>query len=173
MYSLSVFTALPCNQGSFALRIIMHNNFEVEQGHHPDIPEEYRVQSKAKIYQNLSQTYFLPDKDSRGLSKLYLARVHRNMVFRVNRQVLLQYECGLQQDETLKTSFLNLGLLMSRMNLLLQQLAQPQLGFDQNTLPDENWLLRICRFIDRTNILGAFRRGVRDAIDPLIPASEM
>jgi hypothetical protein len=73
----------------------------------------------------------------------------------------------------LKSSFINVGLLVRRLDVLLQQTGRLPLGFEQTALPDEDWLLRLVRFIDRTNILGAYRRAVRNSQPPDIPASQM
>ena len=70
-----------------------------------DEPVELRELSKSKIYSQLASQWFLPQKESRGVTRAYLVQVHRGDVFRVQRQVILDYECRLTAAEIKKSSF--------------------------------------------------------------------
>jgi hypothetical protein len=51
---------------------------------------------------------------------------------------------------------INNSLLVKKLNILLRERGQPQLGFTEFDLPEQNWLYKVARFIDRTNLLEFF-----------------
>ena len=136
-------------------------------------PAEIRGLSKCKLYKLLSNTYMLPCKESRGVTREYLVEVYRNTVFRVNRNEIQQFEANLMLDEQLKNSFFNLGVVMDRLALLMNILHFLPLGFNDHVKPDEAWISRVARFVDPFNILRVFRRRVRNAARPAITAARV
>ena len=63
-----------------------------------------------------------------------------------------------------------LSIIVERLNMLLQQIALPQLGFAEGIYPEESWVMRVVRYIDRVNLLGCYVRGIRNVVEPNIPA---
>jgi hypothetical protein len=151
----------------------MYNQFEDQDERNAFLPPEFRNQTKAQIYSTLNNQYLLPAKDSRGVSKRYLARVHSNEVFRVGKIAILQFEATLVPEDVQKHNFLNVSIMVARLNQLLQLLHLPQLGFDAGNYPDEEWVLRIIRYIDGYNILGFYKRAIRNFQRPNILAAEV
>lgn len=138
-----------------------------------ELPPEVRNQSKSQLYSATAFTFFLPSKHSRATSKLYLHRVQTNQVFRVTRQAILEFESRLQPDECVRVSFLNIPMVVARLNRLLVQLGLPDLSFTATTMPDDDWVFRVVRFVDQNNLLGCFKRAVRNAQPPNIMAATM
>jgi hypothetical protein len=141
----------------------MLNTIEEEANNEP---VEFRGQSKAKIYQILAVTYFLPDKESRCVTRQYLAAVHRGEVYRLERVELLNFEVQLSFEEKRKASFFHLGLLRQKADVLLGQLGMLPFGFPPNTMADEVWFGRVLRLIDPYNVCGGYRQKVRGAVPP-------
>ena len=51
---------------------------------------------------------------------------------------------------------INNSLLVKKLNILLKDRGQPTLGFGEFDLPEQNWLYRVARYIDKTNLLEFF-----------------
>lgn len=145
----------------------------IDQEGRQNEPHELRQLTKSQIFKNLSLDYFLPQKESRAVSRTYLSRVHQNQVYRIERVALLQFEAILQEDELARAANQNVTILIERADSLLRQLGQRELGFLPGTYPDEGWLYRIIRFIDPSNLLCIFRRAVRNTVPPAIIASRV
>ena len=131
-----------------------------------DEPVELRELSKSKIYSQLASQWFLPQKESRGVTRAYLVQVHRGDVFRVQRQVILEYECRLTAAETRKSSFYSVALLYDRLEAYLVEMQQRQLGFSLTNLPEEDWFSRILRYVDPHNVLEGFAQRVSGSPTP-------
>lgn len=131
-----------------------------------DEPMELRELSKSKIYSQLSGQWFLPQKDSRGVTRAYLVQVYRGQVFRVQRQVILEYESRLTALETRKSAFYSVALLYDRLEAYLQEMQQRPLGFSLTNLPEEEWFSRILRYVDPRNVLEGFSSRVAGAPVP-------
>lgn len=78
---------------------------EYDQDNEDDVPEIFRGMSKNKIHDNLSRIYVLPEKSSRCNSKLYYYNVHRDFVFRITKEELLNFEATLSAEELVKAPF--------------------------------------------------------------------
>ena len=138
-----------------------------------ELSPEVRNQSKSQLYSVNAFTFFLPSKHSRATSKLYLYRVQTNQVFRVMRQQILEFESRLQPDECVRVSFMNIPMVVARLNRLLVQQGLQELSFTATTMPDDDWVFRVVRFVDQSNVLGCFKRGVRNSQPPNVLAATM
>jgi hypothetical protein len=148
----------------------MHN--EIFDGNEQE-PNHVRGLSKNAIYKMLLTRWFLPDKNARGVTRSYLINVDQAQVFRIERQTILEWEARLTADEMIKASFLSLPTCVEKINHHLQQLQHRTLGFTRLNYPDESWLLRIIRYVDPFNLVGAFRRRIQGAPCPNTPAGRM
>lgn len=142
----------------------MFNDFNEQEDE--NAPEPFRGLTKKKIYDLLARELVLPSKDSRCITKNYLYRIHNREVFCITKEVLLGFEAALHIDDFIKTSFYNVGYLIQRLDILLEQTGRPRLGFSSMTQPDDKWFCRILRYLDQANILGAFKGRVRNAVIP-------
>ena len=117
--------------------------------------------SKNQLYDRLLATHFLPPFLSRGVTRDYLLKVLSNEVFSVTHNIIKHFEVDLDKSHTNKTFTPNNSFVVKKLNILLEQKGQRQLGFDQNEVPESSWLYRVARFIDQTNLLEIFERAVR------------
>lgn len=146
---------------------------QIQDNPRADEPEATRSLSKAQLFKTLSSEYFLPDKESRAMSRAYLVQVFENRVYRVHRHTILQFEAELQIDEVTRSTAHNITIVIERTNILLQQLGLNELGFRPSAFPDEGWLMRIVRHLDPTNLLNIFFRPVRGAVAPNVLAARV
>ena len=150
----------------------MFNEFEYEGD--MNIPNDpFQGLTKSKIYEIVSRDFVLPAKESRSISREYLIKVHQASIFRIRREQLLNFEATLSVEEQKKAPFFNVGYLLSRLNVLLQQQGMAPLGFTNNSQPDEPWFTRILRYLDRYNVLNGFKVKIRGSEPPLCLAGRM
>lgn len=123
--------------------------------------------SKKALYLELASKYFLPPKDSKGVSVKYLKKVQAGLVFRVETMELNKFLAGLVLSQTVKTPFTSKFLAYSKIDRLLLESGRPGLGFEQGIMPDGEWLYRVARFVDRGNLAEIFESPV-----PLYPQLE-
>ena len=79
----------------------------------------------------------LPDLDARCCTRAYPVRLHLEEVYSVCREELLTFEARLQPDESLKSPFLNVGQLATRLDQLLTHKGKLRFGFPAGTLVDD------------------------------------
>ena len=129
-------------------------------------PEVLRKLSKHAIYKLLSATYILPDENCRAVNRRYLVRVYSHEVFRLPRLTLLEFESRLTLEEQIRSSCQSVANLVEKVDRILADNDQPRLGFEGNTLPDEQWIFRLIRYVDPFNTTGTFKRRVAGAPRP-------
>jgi len=106
----------------------------------PEEPAETAGLSKNQLYDRVVATYFLPPFLSRGVTRDYLLRVLNNQVFRVTHNAIKHFEVDLEKAQTTKTSSPNNSLIVKKLNRLLEETGQRQLGFDEYEVPESAWL---------------------------------
>ena len=92
---------------------------------------------KKTIYENLIALYSLPPYMSRGINREYLLKVHKGLVFRVTHSELRHFEVDLTPAQFKKYGVINNGLLVKKLNILLESRGQPALGFTHFEPPDQ------------------------------------
>ena len=140
-------------------------------GAHQNEGPETRDLSKDKLYDRLSEQWLVPPINSKGVSRSWLLRVWNGEVFRVANREFKLFEAEITANHMKRNGFTNLLHLMLRMNQLLNSRQQLPLGFNEFCVPDEKWLAKIARFIDRTNVLEFFQVPVEQitALRPTMP----
>jgi hypothetical protein len=136
-------------------------------------PPEMRVLSKKKIHERLAIEYFLPPMNSRGANRSYLVGVFTGDHFRVRTTDIKHFEAELTPAQKKKAPVLFCSTLVSKLNHLLQETNRPPLGFDVGMVPEEEWLVSITRYVDRTNILDVFLQPVPGAQPPVCVSQRM
>ena len=116
--------------------------------------------SKKALHKMLDLIYFMPPLIAKGTTRDYLLKVHRAQVFRVHLLELRQFEVRLTPEMNKRVGLMNNCFLARKANVLLRSKNLPELGCDEFDPPDENWLYRVVRFIDPSNILGFFEAAV-------------
>ena len=116
---------------------------------------------KKELYDMLSTVWHLPSYSSKGVTRDYLLRVHRDQVFRVNFNELKRFEVELAKDMLKKIGTINNALLVRKLNILLVAQERRELGFTEYEIPESTWFHKIARYIDQTNLLEIFERLAR------------
>lgn len=127
----------------------------------PDEPLETRNLEKRELFDMVAAIWFVPPYLSKGVTRDYLISVHRGQVFRVNANELKRFEVELTRETQKKVGTINNALLVKKLNILLTEKGEPNLGFNEFEIPESSWLYRVARFIDQTNLLEIFERAVR------------
>ena len=114
---------------------------------------------KNELFELVTKEYMLPPINSKGITREYLLQVREGDVFRVTHRDHKEFEYTLDKDQQKKVGVVNNALLVRKLNLLLKQHGEKELGFTEFNLPDQNWLYKVARYIDRTNMLEFFERA--------------
>lgn len=132
----------------------------------PDEPEAIRHLKKKALYKQLSEQWLLPDENSKGVNRAYLVAVYNARVFRASLLDYKRFEIELTPRQLKKTPFLNTADAYVKMERLLAELALPGLGFEIGAFPEDNWLYKIIRYVDRNNATGVYLEPIRNARVP-------
>ena len=111
---------------------------------------------KHELYEIVSANYMVPPVNSKGITREYLLKVRSGEVFRVENMEHKQFEFNLNKSHQKKVGIINNCLLVKKLNILLRERRQPEIGFTEFDLPEQSWLYKVARFIDRTNLLEFF-----------------
>ena len=111
---------------------------------------------KHELYELVSSTYMLPPLNSKGLTRDYLLQVKHAEVFRVTNDEYKHFEYRLAKSMTKKVGIINNALLVRKLNLLLRDRGEMELGYTEYDLPEQNWLYKAARYIDKSNLLEFF-----------------
>ena len=114
---------------------------------------------KNELYELVSKDYMLPPVNSKGITREYLLQVKEGDVFRVTHRDHKDFEFTLEKDQQKKVGVVNNALLVRKLNLLLTLHGEKGLGFSEYNLPEQNWLYKVARYIDRTNMLEFFEKA--------------
>ena len=128
-----------------------------------DEPAAIRNLTKNQLYLLLSETYLLPGIESKGLNRTYLVGVFTDQHFRLNLLEYKRFEAELTSAQQKKTNLVNLAYILRKLNALLAEQGRRPLGFPDFIIPEESWLTKVARFVDRKNVMEFFQA----AIDPM------
>ena len=112
--------------------------------------------TKKEVFEIVNEDYMVAPVDSKGMTREYLLKVKDGEVFRIKNAEYKLFEFGLEKSHSKKVGIINNSLLVRKLNLLLLERGEKELGFTEFDLPNEAWLYKVARFIDRTNILEFF-----------------
>lgn len=121
-----------------------------------DEPEAIRNLKKKAIYKLLAETWMLPEENSKGVHRRYLVAVYRAEVLRIHAMEFKRFEVELTPAQLKKTPFISSGDVFAKIGRLLTEMGQPPLGFEVGLFPEDTWLYKVVRFIDRANATGVY-----------------
>ena len=98
---------------------------------------ETRELNKKKFYNILAGRFFLPPLSTKGITREYLVKVHRNEVFTIPLFDLKHFEVELTVPMMKRVGIPNNSLLVRKLDGLLMSQQLPTLGFDDFEPPDE------------------------------------
>jgi hypothetical protein len=122
-------------------------------------PETQKLQ-KNELYDLVANDFLLPPCTSKGVTREYLLNVRNGKVFRVTNHEWKTFEYKLEKKHHRKSQLVNNPILVRKLNILLKSYGQHDLGFDEYNVPEQNWLFKMARYIDRTNLLEFFEEPV-------------
>jgi hypothetical protein len=122
-------------------------------------PETLKLQ-KNELYDLVAADFVLPPCTSKGVTREYLLNVRNGKVFRVTNQQMKTFEYTLEKKHNRKSQLVSNPILVRKLNILLKTYGQLELGFDEYHVPEQNWLYKMARYIDRTNLLEFFEEPV-------------
>jgi hypothetical protein len=128
-----------------------------------DEPPAIRNLTKNQLYLLLSETYLLPGIESKGVNRNYLVGVFTDQNYRLNLLEYKRFEAELTPSQQKKTNLVNLAYILRKLNALLVETGRRPLGFPDFIIPEEGWLTKVARYIDRKNVMEFFQA----AIDPM------
>ena len=127
--------------------------------------ESTKGRTKNQLYKTVEEKYLIPAWTSKGVTREYLLRVLRDEFFRVEKRIISKFECDLAAKQLKHTGSQSCAFIVKKLNILLAEEGKKPLGFTEFDLPEQNWLYRIARYIDKENILELFE-------EPVTPLSE-
>jgi hypothetical protein len=136
-----------------------HPNAQAAQ----DEPPAIRNLTKNQLYLLLSETYLLPSIESKGINRTYLVGVYTDQNYRLNLLEYKRFEAELTPSQQKKTNLVNLAYILRKLNALLVEENRRPLGFPDFIIPEEGWLTKVARYIDRKNVMEFFQAS----IDPM------
>ena len=121
---------------------------------------------KKELFEMVEKDWFLPPYSSRGVTREYLLKVHKNRVFRIGHSELKHFEVDLTPAHLRKVQGMGHAVLVRKLNALLSLTGRKPLGFTEHDVPDQTWLHRVARVIDPTSLTEFFEIAVRKEPQP-------
>lgn len=109
----------------------------------------------------VNKNWFIPPYHSRGVTRVYLLKVHKDEFFRITHGEIKHFEVDLTPEHQRKVQGMGHPLLIRKLNILLGLTGRKPLGFNEYDIPDQIWLHRIARIIDPTSLTEFFEVPVR------------
>jgi hypothetical protein len=125
-----------------------------------DEPPSLKDLSKSKIYKQLAEEYYLPDKSCRAISRDYLVGVHTNKYFKVKLSDFKKFTADLTPRLMERTTHTTNQEMVEKLEALLKEYKHSPLGFKVGLLPDSEWLSLVARLIDPCNAADLFKLPV-------------
>jgi hypothetical protein len=125
-----------------------------------NVPPEIRNLSKTQLYNSLSQTYLLPALESKGMCRTYLVGVFRAENYRLPLLEYKRLEAELTPIQQKKVNLANMAYIYRKLNALLAEMNLLPLGFPEFIIPEESWITKVARFVDRRNVMEFFESHI-------------
>ena len=98
---------------------------------------ETRNLEKPGLHEMVGTLKFLPPYGSRACRRKYLISVHSGEAFSVNHSALRHFEVDLETSMMKKMGVVNNGLLVRKLNMLLESKGLPKIGFSEYEPPEQ------------------------------------
>lgn len=136
------------------------------QVHNQNEPEVIKALSKHSLYKMLSAKYFLPPRNSRGVSRTYLVGVYTHKYFRIEHIEMKRFMVELTPNLLKKTIHTTKAETHYKIEQLLRETGMKELGFKSGLIPDGVWLYQMARYIDQYNAADIFEYSLSNPINP-------
>ena len=145
----------------------------IEQRGGPEEPAEIRNLTKKALHARLSEEYFLPANNARGVTRTYLVGVYTNRHYRIGLFDMQRFMAELTPQHMKKAPYINSNDVKAKVQVLLREHQMPELGYPNGVIPDEMWLLQMARMLDQTNSTSIFTMAIPNAEVPDILTHRM
>lgn len=123
----------------------------------PSEPAQIRTKTKKQLYDQLAEELLLPSLNSKGLNRKYLVAVYKKDVYTLNRLDYRRFEAELSPNQLKKNNLTNLAYILKKLNAILREKGEKTLGFPDHWVPEEEWLVKVARYVDRKNVMEFFK----------------
>jgi hypothetical protein len=124
---------------------------------------DHKLGEKKTLYSVLADEYFLPPRESRGVTKAYLDKVKDGMVFKVETLTLNRFLAELRPSHLKRSVYTCKFEAYSKIDKLLVEREALRLGFEEGQIPDGTWLYKVARYLDQANLCGLFEVALHPA----------
>lgn len=129
--------------------------------------------SKNALYDLVSSDYLLPMYCSKGVTREWLIKVYRGDVYRIGVLDHKKFDFTLTPDMQRRVPLLNNAYMVRKLNKFLELTRNKPLGFSEFEIPEQDWLFKVARYADPTNILEFFEIAARPEGPLTSDASEL
>ena len=116
--------------------------------------------NKVQLYELVETTWDIPSYGCKSITREYLLRVKDDEVFRVDREVMRKFDFELTKKQNKKMAIVNLGYVVRKLKVLMAEKRMKDLGFEEWEAPEQVWLMRMARYIDKENVLELFEEAL-------------
>lgn len=127
-----------------------------DQPINPNISSPPYTITKQALYKHLADKYYLPPRDSKGVTRLYLERVEKGSCFRVELSQMKHFLAELTPSQAKRSLHTNKAEAFFKLTIILRELDFKPLSFDAEYVPDSEWLFNVLRYVDSCNASGVF-----------------
>lgn len=139
----------------------------------PDEPEALRFLTKKDIHARLSEEWFLPDKNCRGVTRQYLIGVYRDTYFRLGLFDMQRFLAELNKDALKRVPYENSADIKAKVEVQLAEQGFRPLGYAPHIIPEEDWLVKVARYLDQTNNCAIFLHALDGGVTPNTVTQQM
>ena len=147
--------------GPASLKFQMLPVRQAQQQANLDEPAAIRDMKKKVLYKQLSDQWFLPEENSKGVNRRYLVRVYTGAVYRILIMDYKRFDMELTPAQLKKAPFLSSADVYSKIDALLVEGGQRPLGFEVGCFPEDTWLYKVARWVDRINSAGVYLEALQ------------
>lgn len=137
------------------------DNYQPAQQVQLEEPAAFHGRDKKQIHTEFSGRLFMIHYACKANTRQYLVQVALEQVYLVERQEMEHFWADLSDDERGVTPYFSAAVAFRRLQEMLANQNQLPLGMTADKLPDEEWIIKMLRFVDRKNITATFKRRVQ------------
>lgn len=146
---------------------------QAAQTHFEDEGPETRSLSKLGLYNQLNARFFLPHPESKGVNRRWLLQIYNGNAYRIEHSILRRFEFDIPKSLQKKASLVSLMDVVVKLDRYLVELGQKTLGFQDGIIPEEEYLLKVLRYVDQANIMGVFSGPINNAVERTVLSNQI
>lgn len=127
---------------------------QIARPHHSHT--QFKLGDKKRLYSELAEKYFLPPRDSYGVTKKYLDKVSAGTVWRVELITMKRFMAEMRPSQMKRAVYTCKFETYIKIERVLMEKGEKSLGYETGLIPDGEWLYKVARYVDRSNVCGLF-----------------